>query len=157
MQKFRQLMATVKKHLIEKKRNIRITLVEHLGHLVVFAILIFGLTLSKTVWFEPENFVKFDVLIPLMSGGAPILTEHAPLTGNSTTGSTTKKFGSDDPTYTMNYNSFLGGLKRQLKGPMLIPSFDQFVTYAQVFTIAATNMPLIRWYISHSSVGQQFG
>ena len=160
MPKFRQLLATVKKHLIEKKRNLRISFVEHFCHLVIFGILVFGLTLSKTVWYEPENFVKFDVLIPPMSGGSPI--EQAPATsvgipsGNNTTG-TTKHFGSDDPTYAMNYNSFLGGLKRQLKGPMLIPSFDQFVTYAQVFTIAANSMPLLQWYISHSSVGQLFG
>ena len=156
MLQFRQLAATVKKNLIEKKRNIRITLIEHLGHLIIFGILIFGMTLSKTIWYEPENFVKFDVLIPPRSGGAPILMEKAS-PSTMLNNNTKKHFGSDDPTYAMNYNTFLGGLKRQLKGPMLIPSFDQFVTYAQVFTIAASSMKMLQWYISHSSVGQLFG
>lgn len=158
MLQFRLLLtATVKKHLIEKKRNIRITLIEHLGHLIIFGILIFGMTLSKTIFYEPENFVKLDVMIPPRSGGSPILMEQEAPPSSLSGNNTKKHFGSDDPTYAINYNSFLGGLKRQLKGPMMIPSFDQFVTYAQVFTVAASSMKLLQWYIKHSSVGQLFG
>ena len=160
----KQFVATVNKNFLEKRRNIRITACECFSHLAMLVILLLGVSLSRIVYYQPENYVKFDLLIP-----PNIIQTTSAINSNSLTDDyyTTNAGGSGgtpntnpnktEPLFTFNYGNFISGVKRQMKGPMIIPSFDVFVTAAQLFTTAANNFPTLMFYVQQSSIGQAFG
>jgi len=166
---FRQFTATVTKNLIEKRRNIRITCCEMFSHWFLLILLLLGVGLSKIVYYQPENYVKFDVLVPnnvlqgrqsnvaavdaddyVQSGG----TKSLKLGGGG--GRNVSSAGRSSP-FSLNFGNLVGGIKRQMKGPLIIPPFDWFVTGAQFMTQVARSVPTLGYYIRQSSVGQTFG
>ena len=160
----KQFVATVQKNLIEKRRNIRITACECFSHLAMLVILLLGVSLSRIVYYIPENYVKFDVLIPpniiqtSSAIGANALTDDYYTTNaRSGNGAGNTNPNKTAPLFAFNYGNFIGGVKRQMKGPMIIPSFDLFVTGAQLFTTAARNFPTLLFFVQQSSLGQSFG
>jgi hypothetical protein len=134
-------------------------------------ILLLGVALSKIVYFEPENYVKFDVLIPnnvilaadvSSTGGATDdYIARGGAGGGAAAGGTSfsgkNKTTDASKLFSFSYANFVGGLQRQMKGPMLIPSFDLYVTAAQAFTAIGSNVPDLKFYLQNSRVGQLFG
>ena len=162
----KQFVATVHKNFLEKRRNIRITACECFSHLAMLVILLLGVSLSRIVYYEPENYVKFDLMIPpnIIQTTSAINTNaltddyySATSGGGSGGGSGNTNPNKTEPLFSFNYGNFIGGVKRQMKGPMIIPSFDLFVTAAQLFTTAANNFPTLMFYVQQSSIGQSFG
>lgn len=151
----RQFASTVKKNVIEKRRNIRVTICECFSHLVMFVILLLGFGLSKIVFFQPENFVKLNVLVP------PNIFRYTP-PGNPTRNptpsptSTSNETASFRPPFVSASNAY-AGFKKQLKGPMLIPSFDEYVALSKFIASAAATQPGLIRLASQTSQGMRYG
>ena len=152
----RQFASTVKKNSIEKRRNIRVTCCECLSHLVMFVILLLGLSLSKLVYFQPENYVKLNVELPpsfLSSSQLSFATDdpnNPPAGGNS--GTNSKARGSRE----INFGSLLTGIRRTLKGPIPIPPFDAYIAVAKYATNIAQNTP-VTGLLLQTSLGMKYG
>ena len=161
----KQFVATVHKNFLEKRRNIRITACECFSHLAMLVILLLGVSLSRIVYYIPENYVKFDVLIPpniiqtsrAIDGTNALTDDYYTTNARSGSGAGNTNSNKTVPLFAFNYFNFIQGVKRQMKGPMIIPSFDLFVTGAQLFTTAARNFPQLLFFVQQSSLGQSFG
>lgn len=151
----RQFASTINKNVIEKRRNIRVTICECFSHLVMFVILLLGFGLSKIVYYQPENYVKLNVLVP------PAVFRASSL-GNPTRSPTSR------PTSTLNdtvvfqppfisVSNTYAGFKKQLKGPMPIPSFDEYIALSKFIASAAATQPGLIRLASKTSQGMRFG
>jgi hypothetical protein len=151
----RQFASTVKKNVIEKRRNIRVTICECFSHLVMFVILLLGFGLSKIVFYQPENFVKLNVLVPpnvfrYTPAGSPTRTPTSRPTSNSNeTAAFQPPFVSVSATY--------AGFKKQLKGPMPIPSFDDYMALSKFIASAAASQPGLVRLASKTAEGMRYG
>lgn len=122
----------------------------------MFVILLLGFGLSKILYFQPENYVKLNVLVPPdifrsgQSAGNPTRKPTpSPTTSTNETASFLPPFISVGATY--------AGLKKQLKGPALIPSFDQFVALTKFVASAAASQPRVTKLASQTAQGMRYG
>ena len=153
----RQFTATVTKNVIEKRRNIRVTFCELFSHLIVFVILLLGFRQSKIIFFQPESFVKLNVLVP------PTILRPAPTRTSKPTSRPTGPLISPPSNSTFKLtpmiraSAVLDGFKKQLKGPFPIPSFDAYISAMRLVSSIADERPYVTRLLSQTSQGMRFG
>ena len=149
----RQFAATVKKNAIEKRRNIRVTCCECFSHLVMFILLLLGLRLSRLVYFQPENYVKINILVPpsIFKNNAPVSTTPA-----ATSMVSSRSLSASSDQNKLSIGAILTGVKKQLKGPLPIPTFDQYITAAKFLTRTAANAQ-IPSFVLQTTLGEKYG
>ena len=135
-----QFASTLKKNAIEKKRSVVVTFCEHFSHLLILVALVLGFRLSTIVNFQPESYVKLNVLIPPTFLQVSQSTDQKGVAGNNfalqdvspevSSSNSSKRFQID-------MKALLAGVKDQLKGPIPIPSFDTYIAAAKFITNAA--------------------
>jgi hypothetical protein len=59
-----QISAVLKRNVIEKKRNTRVTCCECCSHLFIMLLLIYGYALSEVLFFDAETYSTIDITIP---------------------------------------------------------------------------------------------
>lgn len=156
----RQFASTVKKNAIEKRRNIRVTCCECFSHLVIFVILLLGLSLSKIVFFQPENYVKLDVALPptfiAKSQSSAASTQASDDVNDPNSNSQNGGSEGSSTSLKVSVGSFLTDVKKTLKGPMPIPPFDVYVAIAKFVTNIARKTPATG-LILQTSLGMKYG
>ena len=126
-----QFTSTLRKNAIEKRRCVVVTFCEHFSHLIILLALVLGFRLSTIVNFQPESYVKLNVLIPppfLQVSRPTDLKSAADI--NITPRDVSPKSNSPKR-FQINMRALLAGVKDQLKGPIPIPSFDTYVGAAK--------------------------
>lgn len=133
-----QLSASIEKHYLEKRRNIRVTLCECCSHLVIVIVLLLGFGLSKIVFFSSAQYDSFEIEIPPRFIVRPDESATLGLRVNA-----------------VNFGKVLPTVQGLLAGPIVVPSFDSYITVSQ-FISAQFNGRLASLFLQ-TSFGQAYG
>lgn len=127
-----QLLSSLKRISIEKRRSLRSTLCECFSHLILVLILIAGYNYSKVIIHDNRIYSNIKLAIP------PVYTD--PVTGSTVVG--------------------LQALPLQVKnlvdGPLIIPTFDQYYLIGRLVRSLFGNNPSASLAFTANSFGRSF-
>ena len=125
--------------------------------MIVFVILLLGFRQSKIVIYQPESYVKLNVLVP------PEVLRPLPTRTSKPTSRPTGPLISPPSNSTfkltpmISASSVLIGVKKQLKGPLPIPTFDAYISLMRLVSSVAEERPYVTRLLSQTSQGMRFG
>ena len=105
-----QLSAILQKNYIEKRRNIRVSCCECCSHLVIVLILVLGFRMSKVLRYPSSQYDVVQLRVP------PSSLESLQDSNN------------------FKISGVQSDIQTLLNGPLIIPSFDTYVTAAKFVT-----------------------
>lgn len=151
----RQFGSTLRKNAIEKRRNLAGTCCEYFSHFVLFLILVFAFRISVVTNFQPESYVKLNVVVPppflrvSKSTGPTFTDDDVGHRGALAQNDSSNKFQ-------IQLRPLLAGVKKQLKGPVPIPSFDTYMAATNFISNSANQLSEIG-LIRQTSIGMAYG
>ena len=133
-----QLSATLEKHYLEKRRNIRVSCCECCSHLIIIVVLIFGYQLSKVLYYGAAKYDSYEIRIPPNFVVSP---QDAKTSG--------RKPNSID------FGKIISSFEKILDGPIIVPTFDEFFTVNNLIS-GNVNSGISSLFLQ-LSFGQKFG
>ena len=131
-----QFASTLRKNAIEKRRSVVVTFCEHFSHLIILLALVLGFRLSPIINFQPESYVKLNVLIPPTFLQVSQSINPKPAADINISPRDVSPHSNSSKRFQIDTKALLAGAKDQLKGPIPIPSFDSYIAAAKFISNA---------------------
>jgi hypothetical protein len=106
----------------------------------IFVLLLLGFGYSTIDYFSSRNYAKVDVRIP------PMFLDEKPFVTSTT-----------EFPFEFDFGGAYGEFRRRMRGPLIAPPFDAYITVAQYLTKIAQQNEGFVGFIDQTPYGRQFG